>query len=118
MVKQIICTVCPMGCNIEVDGEGSTINSVKGYTCNRGLEYAKTEFVNPERILTTLVKIDGVENDLLPVRSNKRVPKDKVLLIVEEIKKISVKLPIKMHQVIIENICGTGADIVATKELK
>jgi CxxC motif-containing protein len=107
-----------MGCNIEVDGEGSTINSVKGYTGNRGLEYAKTEFVNPERILTTLVKIDGVENDLLPVRSNKRVPKDKVLLIVEEIKKISVKLPIKMHQVIIENVCNTGADIVATKELK
>ena len=118
MVKQIICTVCPMGCNIEVEGEGATINSVTGYTCKRGLEYAKTEFVNPERILTTLVKIDGVENDLLPVRSNKRVPKDKVLLVVEEIKKVSVKLPVKMHQVIIENVCSTGADIIATKELK
>ncbi len=117
MVKEIICTVCPMGCRIQVEGEGSNVNSVNGYTCNRGLEYAKTEFVSPERILTTLVKIDGVEGELLPVRSNKRVPKDKIFEIMEEVKKASVMLPIKMHQVIINNVCDTGADIIATKEL-
>ena len=118
MTKEIICTVCPMGCRIQVEGEGANIVSVSCYTCNRGLEYAKTEFVSPERILTTLVKIDGVENELLPVRSNKRVPKDKIFDIMAEIKKVSVKLPVKMHQVIIENVCSTGADIVATKEVK
>ena len=36
----------------------------------------------------------------------------------EIIKNTSVKLPVKMHQIIIENVCNTGADIVATKELK
>ena len=43
MKKEIICTVCPMGCHITVEGEGEQILSVTGYTCKRGLEYARSE---------------------------------------------------------------------------
>ena len=118
MIKEIICTVCPRGCRITVDGENNKINSIEGYGCKRGLEYAEAEFINPVRILTTLVKIEGKDNDLLPVRSNKLIPKNLIFNCVEEIKKVSVKLPIKMHDVIISNVCGTGVDIVATKGLK
>ena len=118
MVKEIICTVCPRGCRINVEGEGNVIKNIEGYGCKRGLDYASAEFVNPVRILTTLVKIDGKDNDLLPVRSNKPIPKTKLFDCVNEIKKLSVKLPVSMHQVIIENVCGTGVDIVATKGLK
>ena len=40
MKKEIICTVCPMGCRITVEGEGENIVSVTGYTCKRGEVYA------------------------------------------------------------------------------
>ena len=118
MQKEIICTVCPRGCHIMVEGNEKEVQSLNGYGCKRGIEYATAEFISPVRILTTTVKIDGNDADLLPVCSNKPIPKDKILDCMEIIKKTSVKLPVKQYDVIISDICGTGADITATKELK
>ena len=114
MKKEIICTVCPRGCHIQVEGEGDKILSVEGQGCKRGLEYASAEFAHPVRILTTIVKLEG-QNDLLPVRSNKPVPKEKLFDCMAAIRATEVKLPVSRYDVIIPNICGTGVDIVATK---
>ena len=66
MNKEIICTVCPRGCRIMVQGDGDKVLSAEGYGCKRGLEYAGTEYAHPVRILTTTVLVDGDVNDLLP----------------------------------------------------
>lgn len=71
MEKEIICTVCPMGCHITVTGEGDRVDSITGYTCKRGEEYGKQEFAHPVRILTSTVKLEGADQPLLPVRSEK-----------------------------------------------
>ena len=115
MTKEIICTVCPRGCRITVEGEGEKILSVEGYGCKRGVTYASNEFINPVRILTTTVLADG---ELLPVRSKEPLPKDKLFDCMEVIRATKVSLPVKMHDVIISNICNTGVDIVATKAVK
>lgn len=117
MQKEIICTVCPRGCHIMVTGNEKEVQSLEGYGCKRGIEYATAEFISPVRILTTTVKIDGNDSDLLPVRSNKPISKSKILDCMEFIKKTSVKLPIKQSDIIISDICGSGADIIATKEI-
>ncbi|MDR1744128.1 MAG: DUF1667 domain-containing protein, partial [Planctomycetota bacterium] len=57
--KTITCTTCPVGCDIVVDGDGTTITSMEGAACKRGQEYAAAEYTHPERILTSLVKVDG-----------------------------------------------------------
>ena len=49
MEKEIICTVCPRGCHIQVEGERETVRQVTGYICKRGLEYATAEFTHPVR---------------------------------------------------------------------
>lgn len=36
MEKEIICTVCPRGCHIQVEGERETVRQVTGYICKRG----------------------------------------------------------------------------------
>ena len=118
MEKQIICTVCPRGCFMTIKGENGVVESVENYSCPRGLEYAKTEFVAPVRILTTLVKIDGKENELLPVRSNKPVLMEKIPQVMQVIKGAVVTLPVKRYDVIIKNVCDTGVDIVATKDVE
>ena len=117
MKKERICTVCPRGCHIQVEGEGDKILSVEGQGCKRGLEYASAEFAHPVRILTTLVKLDG-QNDLLPVRSNKPVPKEKLFDCMEVIRAATVKAPVNRYDVVVANICGTGVDIVATKAIE
>lgn len=115
MKKEIICTVCPRGCHIIVEGEGDKILSVEGHTCKRGLEFATAEFSHPVRILTTTVKIADAANDLLPVRSSQPLPKEKLFECMEVIRGTQVSLPVARYDVVIADICGTGVDIVATK---
>lgn len=115
MKKEIICTVCPRGCHIAVEGEGDTVLSLEGYSCKRGLEYASTEFAHPVRILTTTVKMAGIQNDLLPVRSTAPIPKGKIFDCMKIIRTTEVALPVARYDVVIADICGTGVDIVATK---
>ena len=117
MKKEIICTVCPRGCHIQVEGEGETVLSVQDYGCKRGLEYASTEFAHPVRILTTTVRLAGVQNDLLPVRSSKPLPKEKLFDCMNLIRSVQVQLPVSRYDVVISDICGTGVDIVATKDV-
>ncbi len=118
MKKEIICTVCPRGCHILVEGKGDSITSVEGYACKRGLEYASAEFAHPVRILTTTVKVEGTQESLLPVRSTKPIPKEKLFDCMNVIRTAVVKAPVNRYDVIIADICGTGADIVATKTLE
>ena len=117
MKKEIICTVCPRGCHITVEGEGDNIISVEGNLCKRGLTYASNEFAHPVRILTTTVKIKGISNDLLPVRSKDPLPKEKIFDCMDVIRKIEVEAPVKCLDVIVSNICETGVDIVASKTI-
>ena len=117
MKKEIICTVCPRGCRILAEGDGEKVLTAEGYSCKRGLEYANTEYAHPVRILTTTVKIAGVQNDLLPVRSSQPIPKDKLFDCMAAIRSTTVTLPVARYDVVIANICGTGVDIVATKAL-
>lgn len=118
MKKEIICTVCPRGCHIRVEGEGEKILSVEGQGCKRGLEYASAEYAHPVRILTTTVKVAGTESELLPVRSSRPVPREKLFDCMAAIRAVTVELPVKRYDVIIADICGCGADIVATKTLE
>ena len=118
MKKQIVCTVCPRGCQITVEGDEKSVLSMDGYGCKRGVSYAQSEYLSPVRILTTTVKIAGKDNELLPVRSDKPVPFEKLLACMEEVKKVSVGAPIKRYDVIISNVCDTGANIVATKDIE
>ena len=111
MVKDIICVACPMGCQISVElSDSGEILSVTGNTCKRGDAYARTECTNPERSLTTTVKVSGGVHPVVPVKSAKAVPKD----CVKEIAKLEIKTPVKIGDVVCANILGTGVDIVAT----
>lgn len=114
MKRELTCVACPLGCTITVELNGNEVISVTGNTCKRGEAYAKTEITNPTRSLTSTVKVNGGILPVVPVKSNKPVPKDKMFECMKVINSASVDAPVKIGQVIIENILDTGADIVAT----
>ncbi len=114
MKKNLICVSCPLGCPIEVEIENGEVISVTGNTCKRGDSYARTEITNPMRSLTTSVKVDGGVHPVVSVKSAGPVPKGKMFDCMEEINKAVIKAPVKIGDVVIENICGLGVDIVAT----
>lgn len=108
------CIVCPIGCRLEVKLENGIVTSVKGNTCKRGEEYAKTECTNPQRTVTSTVLCEnGV---LLPVKTDRPVKKEDVFRVMEIINKTIAPLPVRIKDVIIENVCGSN--IVAAKNLK
>jgi CxxC motif-containing protein len=120
MVKEteLICIICPLACHIVVstDDAGNILN-VTNHQCKEGREYAVAEFRFPARVLTTTLLTAGASYPLLPVRSSKPIPKTRLMEVMHLLSKVTVKPPIKMAQVIVPNIAGTGVDMVSTDEL-
>ena len=107
--KEIICVICPSSCRITVSGDGKDIQSITGYTCQRGKEYAENEYIAPKRTLTTTIRAEGYVSPIIPVRSNRPLPK-------EELRKAVATPPFYVGKVIVENILDTGVDIVLTNQ--
>ena len=114
MKKELTCVACPLGCSITVEYNDKEIISVTGNTCKRGDAYARTEVTNPTRSLATSVKVNGGVHPVVPVKTNKAVPKTMLFDCMKVINQVSVDAPVKIGQVIIKNILDTGADVVAT----
>lgn len=114
-MKELVCIVCPKGCRLHVDEENGY--AVTGFGCARGEAYGKNETQNPTRVLTSTVKLEGGLYRRCPVKTNKAVPKGKLFDIMNTLNEITLHAPVQVGQVVIENVCGTGADIIATKAL-
>lgn len=116
MIKELICINCPMGCHLIVDTETKI---VKGNTCKRGEVYGIDEVTNPVRVVTSTVKVKNGTHPVLPVKTSTAIPKDMNFKCIEEINKVEVEVEatIKMGDVIIENILGTGVNLVASRNL-
>jgi CxxC motif-containing protein len=116
-IRQIICIVCPTGCWIEVSGADLKSLKVSGNECKRGAEYALKEITDPRRTLITTVRIDQAALRRLPVRTNREIPKASIFPCMEVINRTRVEAPVRLGQVIIPDILGTGADVVASRSL-
>ena len=109
--KNLTCIGCPMGCQITVEVEGEEVFSVTGNTCAIGDKYARQEVTHPERTVT------GGEKDRCSVKTKGNIPKEKIFACMEAINHVLVAAPVRIGDVVIENVCGTGVDVVATKNV-
>ncbi len=112
-MTELICIVCPRGCHLSVD---ENLN-VTGNTCKRGETYGKNEVTNPVRVLTSTVKIEGGVIARLPVKTSVPVPKGRIFDVMTEINKVCAHAPVAINDVLIPNVLGLGADVVATREV-
>lgn len=114
-MTELICIVCPKGCHLKVDEENGY--SVTGNSCPKGAEYGKKELVNPTRVITSTVKIEGGTYRRLPVKTAGDIPKGMIHDIMDEINKVTVQSPVAVGDVIIENVLGTGVNVVSAKNM-
>ncbi|MBD3197551.1 MAG: DUF1667 domain-containing protein [Candidatus Lokiarchaeota archaeon] len=117
VIKTIRCIVCPTGCEIEVKEKPDGEVEFEGYTCKRGLDYAKQEFYEPKRVLTTTIRVENGFLPLVPVRVDKAIAKAKLNDALDIIANTIIKAPIKMGDILIENIAGEDANIIASRDL-
>ena len=116
-MKEMICIQCPVGCKLVVVEKGGEIH-VEGNKCKRGKEYAINELRNPTRILTTTVFIEGGKHEMLPVKSDREIPKDLLHDAIKELAGVRVKAPVRCGDIVLKNIFNTGANIVATRDME
>lgn len=118
--QQMICILCPIGCMLDI----TTISDIKdeyfviGNKCAKGINYAGEEMINPTRIVTTTIKITNASDGRLPVRTAHAIPKNKIMECMDILNELCVEAPIEMDDNIIENILGTGVNVVASKGMK
>ena len=115
--KKFICIICPNGCEIEVEYEKKEIKSISGNICEKGEVYVRQELFSPERGLTTTVVVRNGTIPLVSVKTSKPIPKEKIFQVMDEIANLEIDAPVKIGDIIVKNISGTGADLVATKNV-
>lgn len=85
---------------------------VEGNFCKRGATYANDECTNPKRTVTSTVRCKS--GDVVAVKTDRTIPKGKMFEVMAEINKTVAPDDLKIGDVIIENVCGTDANVVAT----
>ena len=111
--RELICIGCPMGCPIVVEMEDGKVLSVAGNTCPRGESYARKEVTNPTRIVTTTVRVDGGKVPMINVKTEQDIPKDKIFECIAALRGVTMKAPIHIGDIVLENVAGIGVNIVA-----
>lgn len=118
MNRIMTCIECPQGCRLEIKADGSRVISLAGNKCKRGEAYARQETEAPMRTLTTSVLTRGLELKMLPVRTSRPIPREKLFEAMEAVKRLVVTAPVMDGDVIAADFLGLGADLVACRRLE
>ena len=115
MKRDLICIICPRGCSLCAEINGSDV-AVSGHGCKRGQEYAVNECTNPVRTVTGVVRVSNRYNTMVSVKTENPIPKGKMMEIMEQLHKIQVEAPVSIGQVVLSDLYGTN--VIVTKAVE
>jgi len=114
MERKLTCIICPRGCSLTVSGDADNL-TVTGHACPRGETYAINECTNPVRTITSIVRVENREDTMVSVKTAAPVPKSKIFEIMSMIRSTTVTAPVKIGDVVLDNVYGT--QVVITKNI-
>lgn len=117
MRRNFTCIICPNSCEIVVTKSAAGQFVMDGAACKRGIEYIQQELVDPQRNIATSVLVENGAFPLVSVRLTQPVPKPRIFDVINEIKRVKLKAPVTIGQVIIRNVLGLSSDVIATKNV-
>lgn len=109
---ETVCIRCPVGCHLTIFEENGEI-VVQGNSCPRGSEYGKQEFTQPMRTITAV--FTRKQGGTLDVRTDKAVPKEKYFEVLNAIHSCPEPKNAKFGDILIKNVCDTGANVIITE---
>ena len=112
-MRELVCIVCPKGCTMKIEEKDGEI-SVTGNSCKRGASFAVSEITEPKRTVCTTVRTVFKDAPVIPVRVSAEIPKDRIFDVMREINAVTLSSPVGRNDVIIKNVLGLGADVIAT----
>ncbi len=112
--EKLTCVLCPVGCELEAMHTERGLD-LRGHMCEKGIEFATEEILYPKRNIATSVPVKGRAARLVSVRLSDRVPREMIFPVLAEIARLRPEAPIKRGDVLLRNVLGTGADVIATR---
>lgn len=120
----MICLLCPKSCLISFAlpektkrSEESIRPEIKGAMCEKGEEYILRELISPMRTLTSSVKVQGGEKQIVSVRTTAGIPKESIFEAMKWIKALKIMAPIEIGQIIEKDFMRFGVDLIATSKV-
>ena len=117
MTRTFTCILCPNGCAITVEHEGGAISACTGNQCDNGRRYVEQELLDPRRTIASSVLVTGGDRPLVSVRLTQPIPRDLIFPVMEQIKKLCLQAPVEPGLVLLENVFGTGSDLITTSRV-
>lgn len=114
-IRELTCITCPVGCALKAEFRQDGTVIITGNKCPRGAAYGEKEMTNPTRVVTSTVRVSGRKDAVVGVKTASDIPKDKIMECMKELAKVEVSLPIKIGDVVLENVADTGVNIVVTR---
>jgi len=111
-----VCTLCPRGCALEIERDEQGGARISGAGCDRGEQDILSSLEHPLRAFTGSVRTDGAAAPLLPVRTSAPVPQEALMSIARQTRHLVAHPPIHAGDIIMEDVAGTGADLIATDD--
>ena len=118
MKRTFTCIVCPNGCEIEAEYEGTQVLSVSGNVCAKGETYVTQELVAPRRTIATSVQVEHGTLPLASVRLTNAIPKDRIFDVMREINRHTLTAPVHVGDVVIKDILELGSDVIVTRNIE
>jgi len=115
--RRLICISCPVGCELDVTLDEGKIVEVEGNSCKLGLDYAEQEIFDPRRMVASTVRVKNGYHPLVPVYTEKPIPKPKIFDVLAELRDIELEAPIAVNDVVIENVLDTGVNVIASRDM-
>lgn len=113
MTRELTCIVCPVGCRLVAEIKDNGEVEVRGNSCPRGKVYAENECVAPMRTVTTTIRCKNGE--ILPVKTDTPIPKEKIFGAMKIISNACPVLPIAIEDVILRDVFGSN--VVAVRNM-
>ena len=114
MKKDLICIVCPRGCMMQAEVNGTDV-TVTGNACPRGKDYAVAECTNPTRMVTSIVRVSNRKDTMLSVKTETPIPKGNIFDLMAQIRAAEVAAPVTIGQIILQDVYGTN--VIATQNV-
>ena len=115
--RELICINCPLGCGLTVTLKDGDVVKVEGNTCPKGEAYGKEEVTDPTRIVTSTVRVSGGVLPVVSVKTASDIPKEKIMDCANALKNVKIQAPVSIGDVVVEDVCGTGVSVIATKNI-
>ena len=115
--RELICINCPLGCGLTVTLKDGDVVKVEGNTCPKGEAYGKKEVTDPTRIVTSTVRVSGGGLPVVSVKTASDIPKEKIMDCANALKNVKIQAPVTIGDVVVEDVCGTGVSVIATKNI-